>query len=88
MKDLSKEELIAIISFYNTESGQKFLKLSPKIIQTTMQAVQADLSSWLPTTVDNLVAKLKGGNDKDKNEAPKDLKEAPKDDAKDKEAKS
>lgn len=61
MKELSKEDLIAINSFYNTDAGQKFLKLSPKIIQSTMQAVQADLTQWLPKTVDELVAKYKGG---------------------------
>ncbi|MCA9508039.1 MAG: DUF2059 domain-containing protein, partial [Myxococcales bacterium] len=35
MKDLSKEELVAILSFYGTDAGQKFLKLSPEIIQKT-----------------------------------------------------
>lgn len=62
MKELSKEDLMLILSFYHTSAGQKFLELSPKIIQTTMTAVQADLSAWLPKTVDALVAKLKTGN--------------------------
>ncbi len=61
MTELTKPELVSVISFYNTESGQKFLKMSPKIIQTTMSAVQADLTQWLPKTVDDLVAKLKNG---------------------------
>jgi hypothetical protein len=64
MKEMSKQDLISILSFYDTESGQKFLELSPKIIQSTMSAVQADLSQWLPKTVDELVAKLKGENNK------------------------
>lgn len=63
MKELSKEDLILILSFYHTSAGQKFLELSPKIIQTTMTAVQTDLSAWLPKTVDALVAKLKTGKD-------------------------
>lgn len=71
MKELNKDELISIISFYNTEAGQKFLKLSPKIIQKTMSSVQADLSAWLPKTVEALVAKLKGGNAPDKKADPK-----------------
>lgn len=61
MKELSKEDLMLILDFYHTTAGQKFLELSPKIIQTTMSAVQADLSAWLPKTVDALVAKLKSG---------------------------
>lgn len=73
MKELTKPELITVLSFYNTEAGQKFLKLSPKIIQTTMTAVQADLSAWLPKTVDAMVAKLKGGNNGgQKNDEAKD----------------
>lgn len=63
MKELSKEDLILILGFYHTTAGQKFLELSPKIIQTTMSAVQTDLSAWLPKTVDALVAKLKGGKE-------------------------
>lgn len=63
MKELTKADLVSILSYYNTESGQKFLKLSPKIIQATMQAVQADLSSWLPKTVDAFVAKIKDGGE-------------------------
>lgn len=60
MKDLSKSDLVNILSFYNTEPGQKFLTLSPKIIEGTMSAVQSDLSQWLPSTVDAMVNKLKG----------------------------
>lgn len=63
MKELSKDDLILILGFYHTTAGQKFLELSPKIIQTTMAAVQADLSAWLPKTVDALVTKLKTGKD-------------------------
>lgn len=73
MQELSKPDLISIISFYNTEAGQKFLKLSPKIIQTTMTAVQSDLSAWLPKTIEALVVKLKGGAPSDKPEENKDL---------------
>lgn len=72
MKELTKEELAAIIAFYNTEAGVKFLKLSPKIIQSTMSAVQADLSQWLPKTVDALVLKFKTGSPTDEK---KDVKE-------------
>ncbi len=80
MKELSKPELISIIGFYNTEAGIKFLKLSPKIIQSTMSAVQADLTQWLPKTVDALVAKLKGGSPaEEKGEADKGELNAPKD---------
>lgn len=61
MAELTQPDLVAIIGFYQTEAGQKFLKLSPKIIQSTMTAVQADLTQWLPKTVDALVSKLKGG---------------------------
>lgn len=61
MKELSHEDLVAILGFYHTESGQKFLKLSPKIIENTMTSIQADLSKWLPTAVDTVVAKLKAG---------------------------
>jgi hypothetical protein len=68
MKELSKPELVSVLMFYNTEAGQKFLKLSPKVIQTTMKLVQEDLSSWLPKTVDALVTKLKDGNKEDKRE--------------------
>jgi len=60
MKDLTKEELVAILSFYNTPAGSKFLKLSPKIIEGTMTSTQTDLQQWLPTTVEALVSKLKG----------------------------
>ena len=65
MKDLSKAELVSIIRFYRTMAGRKFLEVSPKIIQTTMSAVQADLSSWLPKTVDGLMDKLKAGDAKE-----------------------
>lgn len=61
MKELSKPEFISVLSFYNTEAGQKFLRLSPKIIQATMTEVQKDLGSWLTKTVETLVAKGKGG---------------------------
>lgn len=75
MQELTKPDLVTIINFFGTESGQKFLKLSPKIIQTTMTTVQNDLSQWLPKTVEELVAKLKGGAaapamDADPNTAP------------------
>lgn len=63
MKDLSKDELVAILSFYNTPAGAKFLKLSPKIIESTMTTTQNDLQQWLPTTVENLVSKLKGNSE-------------------------
>lgn len=59
MKELSKEDLVAILSFYNTNAGQKFLTLSPKIIENTMASVQTDLSQWLPSTVDAILAKIK-----------------------------
>jgi hypothetical protein len=79
MKELTKPEFITILSFYNTEAGQKFLRLSPKMIKSTMAAVQSDLSSWLPKTVDGLVAKLKGGHtgkeQADPNEIKKDKEE-------------
>jgi hypothetical protein len=77
MTDLSKEDLIAVISFYHTTAGQKFLEMSPKIIQTTMSNVQADLSAWLPKTVEALVAELKGGDKGEKKEdaaAPEEKK--------------
>jgi hypothetical protein len=61
MKELTKPEFISVLSFYNTEAGQKFLRLSPKIIQSTMTEVQKDLAAWLPKTVETLVAKGKGG---------------------------
>lgn len=61
MKELDKDALILVLNFYHTPAGQKFLELSPKIIQATMSAVQTDLSSWLPKTVDALVSKLKNG---------------------------
>lgn len=60
MKELSKEELVAILSFYNTPTGSKFLKLSPKIIEGTMTSTQTDLQQWLPSTVEALVSKLRG----------------------------
>lgn len=88
MKELSKEDLILILNFYHTAAGQKFLELSPKIIQTTMSAVQADLSKWLPETVGALVAKLKGGNKEGAADpsapAVVDPQNAPKAEAKDK----
>lgn len=62
MKELTKDELISVIRFYNTEAGQKFLRESPKIIKATMAAVQADLAAWLPKTVGELVANPNGGN--------------------------
>lgn len=68
MTELSKEDLIGIISFYHTEAGKKFLQLSPKIIQSTMSNVQTDLSAWLPKTVEALVAKVKGGDQGEKKE--------------------
>lgn len=79
MQELSKDELILIIGFYNTEAGQKFLKLSPKIIKSTMAAVQADLSAWLPKTVGDLIARLKGEPATGDPAAPKDapMQEAP-----------
>lgn len=61
MKELSKEDLVAILSFYATDAGKKFLVVSPKIIETTMTTVQADLAQWLPKTVDGILAKVKGG---------------------------
>lgn len=61
MKELSRDDLIAILSFYATSAGQKFLKLSPEIIQKTMSTVQADLSQWLPTAVTEVVTQLKTG---------------------------
>jgi hypothetical protein len=69
MKELSKPELVSILSFYSTEAGQKFLTLSPKIIEATMASVQQDLSQWLPSTVDAMLTKLKGGAP---NKAPQD----------------
>ncbi|HXW53916.1 MAG TPA: DUF2059 domain-containing protein [Myxococcota bacterium] len=72
MKDLSKPELITILSFYNTEAGVKFLKLSPKMVNATMHTLQQDLSSWVPTAVDAQMAKLKGGTgSKNPSEQPK-----------------
>jgi|GEM_PF-1740259 len=68
LQELSKPELITVLSFYNTEAGQKFLKLSPKMIKETMSKVQADLSAWLPKEIDTIVAKLKGGDVKNPNE--------------------
>ncbi len=62
MKELTKEDLVAILAFYGTSSGGKFLKLSPKIIEATMTSVQTDLSQWLPATVTEVIAKLKGGS--------------------------
>src|SRR6185437_2033074 len=47
MKDLSKEELVSILAFYNTPTGGKFLRLSPKIIEGTMASTQSDLQQWL-----------------------------------------
>lgn len=61
MKELNKEDLVAILSFYNTTAGQKFLKLSPQIIESTMTAVQNDLQQWLPATVTEVIGKLKTG---------------------------
>lgn len=69
MKELSKEDLISILSFYATDAGQKFLKLSPEIIQKTMNTVQTDLSQWLPVAVNEVVAKLKNGG-KEPNAVP------------------
>lgn len=60
MKELSKDELVSILSFYNTPAGAKFLKLSPKIIEGTMSSTQTDLQQWLPSTVEALVSKLRG----------------------------
>lgn len=74
MKELSLEDLVAIIGFYHTESGQKFLKLSPKIIENTMTSIQTDLSKWLPTAVDSVVAKLKSEEGK---EQPKTIPNNP-----------
>jgi len=80
MKDLTKADLVNILSFYNTEPGQKFLTLSPKIIESTMTSVQSDLSQWLPATVDAMVTKLKGGSGAPakpkKSEKPKGKEEA------------
>lgn len=78
MDELSKNELMSILSFYNTEAGVKFLKLSPKIIESTMTNVQADLSQWLPKTVEGLVNKLKeekGEESRDESEQDSDNKE-------------
>jgi hypothetical protein len=72
MKELSKSDLVAILSFYNTEAGKKFLTLSPKIIESTMTSVQTDLSQWLPTTVDNVLNKLKTGKKEDTKEKEQD----------------
>jgi hypothetical protein len=79
MKELDKNELVSILSFYQTAAGQKFLALSPKAIQATMATVQADLSAWLPRTVDALVAKLKGANTDEKKDDDKkdDLQKEP-----------
>lgn len=60
MNDLTKDELTKIVLFYNTSWGQKFLDISPKIIQTTMTNVQADVSTWLPKTIGNIIAKATG----------------------------
>lgn len=80
MKELTKADLVNILSFYNTEPGQKFLTLSPKIIESTMTSVQSDLSQWLPATVDAIVTKLKSNNTPPakpkKSEKPKDKDEA------------
>jgi hypothetical protein len=77
MKDLSKADLVSILSFYNTEPGQKFLTLSPKIIEGTMASVQNDLSQWLPSTVEAMVNKLKSSKAPvKKSEAPKSKEEA------------
>lgn len=81
MKELSKEDLIGILSFYSTEAGQKFLVLSPKIIESTMMAVQNDLSQWLPVTVNEVVAKIKEGGSQPSNAeqpAGEGIKEEPK----------
>lgn len=79
MKDLTKEELIAIINFYHTEAGKKFLEKSPQIIQATMAKVQADIGSNLPTMVTSLVEKHKNGGadkaDKKEEAAPADKKD-------------
>jgi hypothetical protein len=71
MKELTKDDLVAILAFYGTSSGGKFLKLSPKIIEATMTSVQNDLSQWLPVTVNEVIAKLKG-NGKAPEAAPSD----------------
>ena len=87
MSELTKPDLVGIISFYNTEAGQKFLKLSPKIIQSTMQTVQADLTQWLPKTVDALVTKFKNPTEEKVNGGDKqDLKANPKKEGKEGEA--
>jgi hypothetical protein len=53
-----------------------------------MQAVQADLTQWLPKTVDTLVAKIKGGAPaEDKADANNgEMKAEPKKDEQEKEA--
>jgi len=61
IKEVPKERLVAILSFYDTPAGQDFLRLSPKIIENTMATVQADISQWLPTTIESIINKLKAG---------------------------
>lgn len=65
MKELPKEDIVAVLRFYHSEAGKKFLVLSPKIIQTTMGEVQKELGEWIPSIKDSVVVKLKGGKGKD-----------------------
>ena len=68
MKEMNKDDLLSVIGFYSTDSGKKFLEMSPKIIQTTMTTVQQDLGVYLPKAVEELVVELKGGKIEKKEE--------------------
>ena len=55
MKELNKEELTEILNFYASNAGTKIRDLTPKIIQSTMQVVQKDLSEWMPSTIEQII---------------------------------
>jgi hypothetical protein len=63
MQEIPKTDLAAILRFYDSEAGKKFQKKSPEIIKKTMESVQADLATWLPSKVDTVVTKVKSGKD-------------------------
>lgn len=61
MEELTKPELEAILIFYKSSAGQKFLRLSPMIIETTMKNVQMDLAKWLPEEIEKMLSEMKEG---------------------------
>lgn len=61
MRDLTKNDIVLALNFYHSPAGQKFLELSPGIVSKTMDALNTNLSTWLPKEIDEILRKSQAG---------------------------